>query len=92
MDKLEEWTPAIERRQPAYGRSEILFHLLLPLAALLVGVPLLIGSLHYVDVDTGVANPQLGFVVGVTLTALGGLELFVWRRRLRAPTAVEPAE
>ncbi len=74
----------VETRARPCGRGEILFHMLLPLAALLVGVPLLLGGLHYVDGDTGAANPQLGFVVGVTLTVLGGLELFVWRRRLRA--------
>jgi hypothetical protein len=89
MDKREEWTPAIEGRRPAYGRGEILFHMLLPVAALLVGVPLLLGGLFYYDRNTGADQPQLSWLVGAVLAVLGGLELWVWRRRLRAPAAAD---
>jgi hypothetical protein len=87
-----EWRPAIERPTRHYGRGEILFHMLLPVAALLVGVPLLLGWIFYFNQSTGDREPQLSLWVGLALSVFGGLELLVWRRRLRklrAPAAVD---
>jgi hypothetical protein len=94
MDHIEEWTPpplpAIERPRPPYRRAEMMFHLLLPAAAFLIGLLLLLGWIHYVNNGDGTIDAKLTFVVGTVLTVLGGLELEIWRRRLRrlnAPAA-----
>jgi len=85
-DNVEERPPAreaIAKRQPAYERGEIVFHLLLPAVSLLIGLTLLVGLLRYVNHGTSAEDePLLNFVVGGALTVLGGVELRLWQRRL----------
>jgi hypothetical protein len=70
-----------------FGRGEAFFHMLLPVASLLFGVPLLVGWVSYYS--DGVREPELTFLTGCVFTVLGGLELIIWRRRLRARARVE---
>ena len=73
----------IETRPRVREAGLTLRHMLLPAAALLLGVSSLLASVHWVDGNTGVEDPQFGFMVGVVLTGLGGWELRFWWRRLR---------
>jgi hypothetical protein len=87
-DDFGEQTPSpavTEKPRPsAYGRGEVVFHLLLPAVALLFGLSLLLGLLYYVNHGArGNDEPLLSFVVGIVFTVLGGLELLVWWWRLR---------
>jgi hypothetical protein len=72
----------IEARPGVRESGQILRHMLLPAAALLLGVSSLLASVHWVNGNTGVEDPQFGFTVGLVLTALGGWELRFWWRRL----------
>jgi hypothetical protein len=78
-------SPAAKSR-PVYGRGEASFHLLLPAVSLLIGLTLLIGLLRYVNHGASAEDePLLNFLIGGTLTVLGGVELRLWQRRLGRP-------
>jgi hypothetical protein len=93
-EEVEERQPAraaVAKRRPAYERGEIVFHMLLPAASLLLGLTLLCGLLHYVNHGASANDePFLNFVLGVVLTGLGGLELLLWQGRLRRLNGFTP--
>jgi hypothetical protein len=79
-------TPAAAKPRPVYGRGEASFHLLLPAVSLLIGLTLLVGLLRYVNHAASAEDePLLNFLIGGTLTVLGGVELRLWQRRLGRP-------